>query len=341
MRDPEVSRFISATFGARPLDPVIRKLCSGNLVVLAYHNLRQKDEPDAWWLVEANAFSAQLERLSQVGSFIALEDLNRPDELSRDRPHFLVTFDDGYSNNLQLGLPVLRRHGVRALFFVSTHNLLTGEAFWFDRLVLPLQAARVTTLDLRRFKLRCYRFHRRPGRRRWDDIQRLLVDVKRVGNPGASARDELLDYVISEFGDSSLCQAARPLHATEVAEMAESGICDFGSHGHRHEILTKLSLEDLSRSLRTSRAELESLTGTAVKAIAYPNGDADERVESACRSAGYVLGFLAERGVLNLPRDRMRIPRVLVGGYDSVSTVVGMVNRELLRGRVSVSHAEL
>ncbi|MEJ7665168.1 MAG: polysaccharide deacetylase family protein [Hymenobacter sp.] len=43
----------------------------------------------------------------------------------------LITFDDGYFNN-HLALPVLRRYGVPATFFISSHHVLSGQAFWWD-----------------------------------------------------------------------------------------------------------------------------------------------------------------------------------------------------------------
>jgi hypothetical protein len=47
----------------------------------------------------------------------------------------VITFDDGYENNFSHVLPILQRHGLHAVFFVTT-NLIGREAteFWFDRL---------------------------------------------------------------------------------------------------------------------------------------------------------------------------------------------------------------
>lgn len=45
------------------------------------------------------------------------------DQLQLKRPHVLITFDDGYRDNLEYALPILADFGVKALFFVITGRI--------------------------------------------------------------------------------------------------------------------------------------------------------------------------------------------------------------------------
>lgn len=47
-------------------------------------------------------------------------------------PIAVVTFDDGYRNNLELGLPVLERLGVRATVFVVTDDVGKRDLIWSE-----------------------------------------------------------------------------------------------------------------------------------------------------------------------------------------------------------------
>jgi len=288
-------------------------------------------DPDAWWRVEVPSFRAQLQGLARVGRFIPPDGLEGQAADSSRGPRFLLTFDDGFANNCRLALPVLRDLGVHALFFVSTHHVLTGEPFWFDRLVSGLQRDRVTALDLRALGLREYRFRPGPSRRRWDDIDCFLRDLKRLGNPGDEPVDRILRFVNDRPGSTPDTGRFRPLNPEELAEMARSGVCHFGTHGHRHEILTKLAPGALSESLSRSKRELEGLTGAPVTEIAYPNGDVSPAVIEACRAAGYRRGYVVSRGTFAERRDQFTIPRLMVGGYDSARTVLGRVTEVVLR----------
>jgi hypothetical protein len=139
-------------------------------MILTYHDLCDEDDPASWLRVSAAAFGAQLRQLAGLGRFIAPDQLFDDGDMQEPGLRFLITFDDGYRNNHRLALPLLRAHGVPALFFVSTWHLQTGEPFWFDRLVTPIQALELERLDLSRFGLRAYSFARGPAAVRWESV---------------------------------------------------------------------------------------------------------------------------------------------------------------------------
>jgi peptidoglycan/xylan/chitin deacetylase (PgdA/CDA1 family) len=302
------------------------------IVVLAYHDLREQLDFSSWLRLPVDTFREHLAALQRRGTFIGPEALTRPDELARQRISFLMTFDDGCSNTFRLGLPVLQELGVPAIFFLSTHHVLSGEPFWFDRVITPIQAASVRVLDLREAGLGRYSLARRDGPRRWDGIQRLLEDLKRLGNPDDARVERVLHALEARWGHASgpWNERYRPLRPEEVRTMAEVPLCHFGSHGHRHEIMTRLSDKALAETLVRSRLELEKLTGRTVFDLAYPNGDADDRVRVAARHAGYQRGFTVQAGVLDGSDDAYGLPRLLVGGYDSAAALLSRIDDLLL-----------
>ena len=222
---------------------------------------------------------------------------------------------------MDLALPVLEEFGAPALFFVSTHHVLTGGPFWFDRVITPIQVASTRALDLRPFGLGRYRFRGRDGARRWDDIERLLTDIKRLGNPGEPPVDAILFEIESRCaGDRHrTSEVARPMRPAELQRLSKSRVAHFGAHGHRHEALTRLSDTDLETNLRRSRLELQRLIGRDVVDVAYPNGDVDDRVIRATRACGFARGYTTQTGVPGLGTDPLRLPRLLVGGYDTAA----------------------
>ena len=65
---------------------------------------------------------------------------------------------------------------------------------------------------------------------------------------------------------------------------------EVGSHTLTHRNLTTLDDAELERELAGSKRELEALLGRPCRSIAYPRGDADERVLAAAAAAGYEAG---------------------------------------------------
>jgi len=293
-------------------------------VVLCYHGLRRRDEADSWLRVEAGAFRRQLQTLAGCGSFVNADAFDRPESLQQPGPYFLLTFDDGYEDHAELGLPILSQLGIPAVFFVSTHHLLTGEPFWFDRVVCGIRSTGLPRIDLRSVGLGTYSFRGRRPAARWEGLQQLLQDVKVAEGGGAGVLAPLLTR-LTELAGSGAVPPPRPIAPAQLARMAKIGSCSIGSHGHTHEILTTLDDASLRESLERSKRELEGLTNLEVTRIAYPNGDADDRVVTAAAAAGYRRGFTVRPGAVSTDADPLRLPRISIGGYDSPALVAAKV----------------
>ena len=96
---------------------------------------------------------------------------------------------------------------------------------------------------------------------------------------------------------------------------------DFGSHTATHARLTWLDDARAADDLARSRATLVARLGeTAGRAVAYPFGAADQRVERLACAAGYALGF----GGVRETGTAMRLPRVPVYMWDAGSVPFGL-----------------
>ena len=123
----------------------------------------------------------------------------------------------------------------------------------------------------------------------------------------------------------------RPLKQDEICKMKASNLCYFGSHSHRHEILTYLNDDEIRRNLIKSKEILEKLLGERIIHFSYPNGDTNARVSTLCRNVGYEYGYMAKSGLLKLNTPPMNIPRIAVSGYDSIQSLFWKINKELIR----------
>jgi peptidoglycan/xylan/chitin deacetylase (PgdA/CDA1 family) len=103
-----------------------------------------------------------------------------------------------------------------------------------------------------------------------------------------------------------------------MREMHARGM-SFGSHGHDHVYLTRLSPHALDTQLRLSKARIEDGVGGAVDFVAVPFGDCNARVVAAARAAGYrgvctSLAWPARRGART-------INRIAIGAHTSLGEV--------------------
>lgn len=308
-----------------------RVLCAGRgtTVVLCYHDLRDDADPPSWLRVPQSLFDAHLAALGRVGRFIGQDELTEP----ADGLRFLITFDDGYRNNLRLALPVLEKHQAPAVFFVSTANLLSGELFWFDRVAGPLLLTDADSLDLDDHGLGRFPLRRARPELLWDDVNDVLAALKRLGNEDDPRVAAVIDDLAARYPAAlaAVRDRYRPLDPDELHTLAASSMVTIGSHAHDHVILTYLDPAALAHQLSRSRQVLEDHQDAPVTELAYPNGDHDAAVRDAARAAGYLRGYiLGPRGVPQAV-DPFAIPRQLVGGFDSPGVLRFQLNRLLAR----------
>lgn len=96
----------------------------------------------------------------------------------------------------------------------------------------------------------------------------------------------------------------------ELEAVVEAG-WEVGSHTRSHPRLTQLGDDELAEELRGSREDLEAHLGRPCHSLAYPYGDADRRVATAARAAGYTAAGGLLPGRVSV-RDPLLYPRISV-----------------------------
>ncbi len=254
----------------------------GSLTVLMYHRVLPREAcrnyPLASLVMPASAFAEQARALARrfdvrpLGE--ALAALGRGEGVSR--PLVSVTFDDGYRDNAAIAAPLLESAGIRGTFFVTTGFIESGRPMWFDEACLLLGAlapARAGEL-----------FERAAGRPAGpgNSIAAWMASLKSLA---PAKREE----VLSSWRDAVPAQdpgGYLPMTVSDLRAMRAAGH-EIGSHTHSHAILTKCDDAQVARELAESRAHLSDWLDEEVAGFCYPNGDHDDRVRAATRTAGY------------------------------------------------------
>src|SRR6476620_2068715 len=126
-------------FGGRALRTFVRKAqgrFGGKVLALLYHRVRPEAGFDPYLLgVSPEHFAEQLEVLPRFGRPMSLQQLVQALRM-RKLPHraLVVTFDDGYADNLYHARPLLERHDFPATVFVTSGYLGQTHEFWWEDL---------------------------------------------------------------------------------------------------------------------------------------------------------------------------------------------------------------
>jgi peptidoglycan/xylan/chitin deacetylase (PgdA/CDA1 family) len=205
-----------------------------------------------------------------------------------------ITFDDGYRNNHDVVVPILRRHGLRATFFVSTRFIDERRPFWWDRIAylvkrsprerLALAYPHDLVFDLRSDReaavtTLCALVKTTYGL----DIERLLGELSTAA--GVPWERELERRIADDL----------LLTWDQVRGLRDAGM-EVQSHTATHRVLATMARAEVDADLAEARRVLEREIATPVHALSYPCGDPiehDPDLVEGVRAAGYQFGFAA------------------------------------------------
>jgi peptidoglycan/xylan/chitin deacetylase (PgdA/CDA1 family) len=273
-------------------------------VAVMYHGLAERTGDPARELVPAHAiglFEAQLRHLRAHFRLVPASELLAAARERRRGRRFpvAVTFDDDLPSHARAAMPRLRRRGAPATFFVCGASLARPHRFWWQVVKAAFDRGEGRTVR-RLVEERCGRL---PGDDAVPPIRRLAAAIE--GLPPADR-----EAVITQLEPL----AGPPPRETGMAEkdvrvLAENGF-EIGFHTLRHDRLTSLDEDDLSRALRDGLERLEATLASRPALISYPHGRADARVAAAAREAGFRSGFTSRPEAVTSDSDPLLLGRV-------------------------------
>ncbi len=304
------ARRTAALLPERVREPM-RRRASASAIVLLYHRVLPEPGRDPNRIaVSVTHFRAQmawLARHATVRSEAAfLDGMDR--RAAARRPSVLVTFDDGYADNVRHALPILREFGLPATMFVVSDAVGSRRLFWWDALERIVDRRGSVRGD---FVL--------PDGTRVDSargFRAVYEDIHRILKPADGAtRRRMIDTLARQCGaDLSADQRDRAVCAAELRAWRAAGM-GVGAHTCDHPQLSVLEDSEVWRQVHASKAALERCLGEPVNSFAYPYGgreDFDERAEKAAAAAGYRCAFANWDGNAHWAPNRFTLPRSLV-----------------------------
>ncbi len=230
-----------------------------NLRIVCYHSVATNHPflPRKLYISPEN-FIEQMYVIERHFQIISFDDI---EEVKARRISFpiIVTFDDGLMDNYKVALPILKKLGIKATFYLNTLPLENEQVLWTHNLDILYRACDIKTLKKVLLK-------------RGDTVDGTLALSKYVArNYGYEEILELLDHLNSLSG---IKPDARKLYMgqNEIKDLLKSGM-EVGCHGRTHCNLVKV--DDVSNEILPAKESLESLCKREVKTFAYPFGDPD------------------------------------------------------------------
>jgi peptidoglycan/xylan/chitin deacetylase (PgdA/CDA1 family) len=252
------------------------------------------------------------------------------------RRSVVVTFDDGYADNLHNAKLLLERYDIPATVFVTTGYFGYPREFWWDELervvlqpgMLPETLYLSINGSAHEWKLgaavhydedACWR-HR--DWRAWEDAptprHSLYYSLWQLLRP--LPEDERLKTLDELLTWANADPEGRPTHRTlsleEVSILGQGELVDVGAHTVTHPMLSTLPAALQRDEIQQSKASLERILGHSVTSFAYPYGDFTVETVVKVRETGFACACSTLANVVERDTERFQLPRIPVQDWD-------------------------
>jgi len=236
---------------------------------------------------------------------------------TQDQPFAVLTFDDGYRDNLTEVLPLFEEIDVPFTVYVPT-EMLTRRLFawWLGLKELFLTRNRVE-FEHRGIVFECADFESKVA-----SLRNMIAWVQ-----GDYSRAEGLRTTFSMYGvDLAELVERDGLSETDIRSMAKHRLVTVGGHTTSHKALSTLSEKEARLEIVNNLRYLETLTCGAVEHFAYPFGDeaaCDSRDAGLVLEAGFQTAVTTRRGLVfdAHVHQPMAIPRIGFNNQDTVRSL--------------------
>jgi len=303
-------------------------------VILLYHRVADL-HPDIQLLcVTPTNFEDHLKILCEYYHPISLHDLKHH-LISKTLPRnaVVITFDDGYVDNLVNAAPLLEKYGVPATIFVTTGFVNHSDEMVSDtleRILLSLEKLPETlTLKIGGKTHQWFLGENFQQFNTWnitsknDPSSRYLCyrDLHRMLRPmSAYQRQEVLKKLYDWAGlEGEGRPDRRIMNSEEIGAISRSGLIEIGAHSMSHTMLAKQVLEVQQQEILGSKEELETILGSPITSFSYPYGGADAvdiQTVRLVQNAGFDLACDNVPGTVGPASELYTLPRFLVRDWN-------------------------
>ncbi|MET4215273.1 peptidoglycan/xylan/chitin deacetylase (PgdA/CDA1 family) [Bradyrhizobium sp. LB7.2] len=300
---------------------LLRPLLSGVGAIFMLHHVRPgRDaafQPNRHLEVTPEFLRATLSHLrSHEIDIVSMDELHERLVRGRfDRRFAAFTLDDGYRDNLDYALPVLREFDAPLAVYVASDFAEGTGRLWWEALEAVIAKTEQIEVKIGNAALRLDATTPAAKQAAFDRVHDWLRAL-----PGEHDLKREIEALCTRYGVdmTALCRGLC-LSWNEVKRFAADPLVTIGAHTISHCNLAKQSEEIATQEIAVSRARIEQALGRNVQHLAYPYGDrqaAGEREFALAATAGFKTAVTTRPGMLFAENagHMTALPRVSLNG---------------------------
>jgi peptidoglycan/xylan/chitin deacetylase (PgdA/CDA1 family) len=300
---------------------LLRPIFAGVGTIFMLHNVRPSRDgefqPNRHLEVAPEFLRAMLSHLRSLGiDIITMDELyRRLTERDFSQRFACFTFDDGYRDNRDFALPVMREFEAPFTVYVASDFAQgVGHVWW---IALEVVIARASSIEVEIGGI-ATRFDTSTPAAKQVAFNRLHDWLR--GLPGGDDLRREINNLCTRHGvdEAAICPELC-MSFDELKSFADDPLVSLGAHSVTHSNLAGQSPEVASQEMAVSRARIENAIQRPVVHLAYPYGDrfaAGPREFALAKAAGFKTAVTTRPGMI-FPENAgylTALPRVSLNG---------------------------
>ena len=294
-------------------------------LILLYHGVTDYDN---YGLVNSSGkhinhkeFEKQMEYIANRTNIISLDEFLEIKSNSKPLPPktTIVTFDDGFKNNLTVAAPILEKYQIKTTFYISAGIINENKMFWVDIIEDCILRSKKKVITLKNFSNNFADIEIADG-------QKKIIAINKVKSFAKSLRVKKKNILIENLIEATNIQPSSKeakeyevMTWNDIRELNSNPLFSIGGHSMYHDILTSLSKKDMERDVVNCQNLLTNKLGQEIRHFSYPEGkssDYDDNLIEVLRKIGVKCSPTAELGLNSKDLDPFKLKRVMVGMMD-------------------------
>ena len=280
-------------------------------------------------MLPVGKFRRQVEYLKGRYEILPLDTAFDSSPPGSRKPRAILTFDDGDVGLHTHLLGAIRELKVPVTLYVATRQIVEQKPFWVDRIMNAMQTRQPFTIDLQEIGLGTWTVGQFRGDANWTAVSGILEALKTLK---PQDREANCDRILRQAHNAPAvpitplprCKSINfrswrtAAGSPSLPTAADCRWVTIAAHSHCHNHLDQMPIEDAAESIEKSRQLLEEWTGRQVRHFAYPYGNHTPALENLIERMGFRSAAALGMALWNGHSDAYRLPRVVVGRYDSL-----------------------
>jgi peptidoglycan/xylan/chitin deacetylase (PgdA/CDA1 family) len=265
---------------------------NSSCISLIYHRVTHLKRDPQLLSVTPENFYEQIQYLKKKYCLLTIEEflhIKKSGFKRFPKNSFILTFDDGYADNLNEALPILESLNAQALFYICTEKVNTEEELWWDeleRIFFETQLPpSINIPDGEKFT----QYEIKSPEQKESAYRSIHWFVKNKNTPDQKK-------IISQLAKTAGIDLKRGrkshflMTEEEIKKMRNSKSAVIGAHTVHHNTLSVLPVKEQFDEINNSKLFLEKLVQKPVVHFSYPFGskaDYNKDTVAICSQLGF------------------------------------------------------